>query len=154
MYGNVFYFAHINAIGGIETMFWMLARKYADRDITILYRTADRAQLRRLRELVRVRKWDGERVRCRKLFCNYTADILDYAEAEEYSLILHADYRASVYAGMAPPVYPKVTRYFAVSQRVAESFEALTGITPEVCYNPFIADRPRRVLRLVSATRR
>lgn len=153
MYANVFYFANINSIGGIETMFWMLARKYGDRDITVLYRTADPAQLRRMRELVRCVRFTGQRIRCRKAFFNYTIDIIDHVDADEYNLILHADYSASVYSYLKPPVHEKIDHYLAVSQVAADGFKALTGIEPAVIYNPFIVDKPRKVLRLISATR-
>ena len=39
---NLFYFKQLNVIGGIETFFYNLVRKYGkDYDITILYREAD-----------------------------------------------------------------------------------------------------------------
>lgn len=153
MYDNLFYFANINAIGGIETMFWHLARKYGSQDITILYRKADPAQLRRLRDLVRVIPFTGQRVRCRKAFFNYSADIIDYIDADEYCLIIHADYRTQGYAARGLPIYPKIDRYIAVSRTAAAGFKELSGINPEVCYNPFVPDKPRKVLRLISATR-
>lgn len=153
MYANIFYFNNINAIGGIETMFWMLARKYGDRDITILYRKADPEQLRRLRELVRVIPFTGQRIRCRKAFFNYSADVIDYIDADEYCLIIHADYRTQGYAARGLPIYPQINRYIAVSHTAAEGFRELSGIEPEVCYNPFVQDKPRKVLRLISATR-
>lgn len=153
MYGNVFYFANINKIGGVETMFWHLARKYGGRDITIVFKKADPKQLARLREFVRCVRFAGQRIECRRAFFNFSTDIIDFIDAEEYSLILHADYSASVYANLTPPVHPKISHYYAVSWAVADGFKARTGISPEVVYNPFVADKPRKILHLVSATR-
>ena len=34
---NIFYFYNINSIGGVESMFYYLAKKYCDKDIIILY---------------------------------------------------------------------------------------------------------------------
>lgn len=153
MYGNVFYFANINKIGGIETMFWMLARKYGDRDITIVFKKADPKQLARLRELVRCVRFTGQRIECRRAFFNFTTDIIDFVDAEEYSLILHADYSSSIYKNLPLPVHPKISRYLAVSQTVANGFMARSGIMPEVVYNPFVVDSPKKILHLVSATR-
>ena len=55
MYKNLFYYKHVNAIGGVETFFYEIAKKYGkDHDITLLYQTGDPKQLQRLRELIRV----------------------------------------------------------------------------------------------------
>ena len=52
---NLFYFKQLNVIGGIETFFYNLVRKYGkDYDITILYREADREQVRRLAKYVQL----------------------------------------------------------------------------------------------------
>ena len=54
MMRNVFYFLHINRIGGIEQFFAYLAEKYKDWDITIYYKSGDPQQLNRLRHFVKV----------------------------------------------------------------------------------------------------
>ena len=40
-YNNVFYFNNINAIGGVETFFHYLAKKYYDYDIAVFYKKGD-----------------------------------------------------------------------------------------------------------------
>lgn len=149
---NLFYFQTINSIGGIETFFWNLARKYGkDYDITIIYRNGDPDQVKRLSEYVRIRKYrEGEILKCKRCFVAFNADILDNVEAEEYIQMLHGDYRS---IGLIPDRHPKIQKYVACSNVVKEAYEDITGDVPTVVYNPVIIDKPKKILRLVSATR-
>jgi glycosyltransferase involved in cell wall biosynthesis len=151
MFKNVFYFSYINAIGGVETMFWNLARKYGKtHDITILYDSGDPQQIERLRKYVRVVRNRGQHISCEKLFCNFNTSIMDNVEANEYCVILHSDYQARE---INVPKHRKIDRYIAVSELVKETAEKKDGIEAEVCYNPIIVDKPKKVLHLISATR-
>jgi len=152
MYRNVFYFSHLNDIGGVETMLWHLARKYGeDHDIAVVYRSGAREQVERLKKLLRVHQLKGgERISCEKLFINYSTDILNHADAEEVFLIVHADYRA---LGVKPPTHPKINHYIGVSEHVCRVFTELTGKECELCYNPFIQTKPRKALHLITASR-
>ena len=147
---NIFYFKHINIIGGVETFFYYLAKKYQNHDIVIYYKTGDDAQIKRLKKFVRVKQYRGEHIKCEKAFFNYNLDIIDNVEAKEYIQILHGDYKA---IGFLPDMNPKVTKWLGVSQLVCDNFKELTGIEAELCYNPVCLDKPKKVLKLVSATR-
>lgn len=149
---NLFYFHTLNSIGGIETFFWNMAQKYGkDFDITILYRNGDPEQVKRLAELVRVKKYkDGETVKCKRAFVAFNTDILDNIEAEEYFQMLHGDYRS---LGVLPQKHPKLQEYVACSQIVRDAYADVTGKVAQVSYNPFVYHKPKKALRLVSATR-
>lgn len=151
IFKNVFYFADINAIGGVETMFWNLARKYGKtHDILIIYRTGDPAQIERLQKYVHVKKYYGQHITCERAFFNFDTSPIETIDAKEYSVILHSDYHArKIY----PPEHKKITRYIGVSQHVADTAKDISGHDVELCYNPIVVDKPRKVLRLVSATR-
>lgn len=152
MYKNVFYFSHLNDIGGVETMLWQMAKKYGkDYDLTVVYRSGSKAQADRLRALVRVKQLKGdEHISCEKLFIAYSTDILNQCDAGEVYLIVHADYKAM---NAKPPVNPRVDHYMGVSELVSKVFTELTGIPCEVCYNPYTAEKPRKLLRLITASR-
>ena len=154
MYDNVFYYGHVCHIGGVETFFYEIARKYADRDMTLLYKSGDEKQLERIREYIRVKRWNGEKIQCRKLICGYSFEPreLDAFEAEEYIQVIHADFGA-LRGYITPKTDKRFTRYIAVSENNAREFEKLTGIRCEVCYNPITVDKPQKVLHLISATR-
>lgn len=149
-YKNIFYFSEINKIGGVETFYWYLAQKYKDHDIAIVYKRGDADQIQRLRQYVRVVKFDGTRIKCEKAFFNYTIDIIDSVDADEYIQVIHSDYKV---VGIRPYIHPKMTKWIGVSQVVCDSFEEITGKKCECIYNPLVIRKPRKVLNLVSATR-
>lgn len=150
MYANIFYFEDINSIGGVETFFYYLAKKYFEYDITVIYKSGDSSQLRRLRQYVRTVKYKGQKIKCKKAFFNYSANIIDNIEAEEYIQIIHADYKAE---GEKPTPDSKITKFIGVSQRVCDTWEELTGKKCELSYNPVEIDQPKKLLKLISATR-
>ena len=149
-YKNLFYFAEINKIGGVETFYYYLAKKYKDRDIVIVYKVGDEKQIARLRQYVRVIQFNGQRFSCEKAFFNYTIDIIDYIDAEEYIYVAHGDYKA---IGIMPNYNPKLTGYVGVSKQVCTTFKEITGRDIELSYNPICVERPQKMLRLISATR-
>lgn len=149
-YKNIFYFPDINVIGGVETFYWNLVQKYKDRDIAIFYRTGNQTQINRLRQYARVFKFNGNHIKCEKAFFNYSCDIIDYVEADEYIQILHGDYKA---LSVRPNVPAKITKLIGVSQLVCDTFHEVTGKDLELVYNPFVPLKPKKALRLISATR-
>ena len=149
-YSNIFYFDRINSIGGVETMFFEIAKKYCDKDITIFYNIGDPIQIKRLKQYVRVKKYKNQLIKCKKAFFNYNLRPIDNVTAEKYYSIIHADYKA---LGMMPAINPKIDEYIGVSQAVCDSFTELTGKPCTLCYNPITIEKPKRVLNLISATR-
>lgn len=149
---NLFYYKDLNSIGGVETFFWNLAQKYGStHDITIAYHAGDPEQIKRLSKLVRVKKVrDGEKLRCKRCFITFNVAMLDNIEAEEYYQLLHGDYRS---LGVCPASHPKIQEWVAVSKTVRDSYSDITGKIADVCYNPLIPIKPKKVLRLISATR-
>lgn len=149
-YSNIFYFDNINKIGGVETFFFEIAKKYFKYDITIFYSTGDEKQIQRLKKYVRVKQYINQKIKCKKAFFNYSLLPIDNIEAEEYYEIIHADYKA---LNKKPNTHPKITTYIGVSQSVCDSFTELTGLPCQLCYNPITIEKPKKVLRLLSATR-
>lgn len=152
---NLYYFSVISKIGGIETFFYQLAKKYKDYDLTIVYRQADPEQLRRLSQYVRCIKFTGQKFECEKAFFNFNTDIIDNVTAKEYILVVHGDYETMIKQGQlsrAPDAH-KITKYVGVSKRACAGFTAVTGKKCELCYNPFELSEQKKVLNLISATR-
>ena len=151
MIKNVFYFHHLNVIGGVENMFYELGKKYKDWDIVVYYGSGDKNQIARLKQFVDVRKYEtGQIIECEKVFFNYRAPIIKNVKAKEYYMMIHADYKAQ---GIEPPKVPNYVKYIGVSQAVCDSFTEISGKPCQLCYNPITIDPPKRVLKLVSATR-
>ena len=152
MYVNVFYFKRLNSIGGIETFFWQLGKKYGKKyDITVFYQDGDAEQVRRLSQYIRTKRYKpDQKIRCKRAFLCFNLDIIDNIEADEYWQMLHGDY---VSLGVYPDTNPKITKYISVSKVVRDSYEKGTGEDSIICHNPFTPVKPRKVLNLISATR-
>lgn len=153
-YTNVFYVPHFNIIGGIETYCYELAKKYKDKDITFVYSdpTSDRKQLNRIRKYCRVIEQPygiNKKIKCKRLFIMYRCRI-ELFEADEVIQIIHADYEAQ---GLKPNLDERIKEHYAVSKSVAESYERISGVKVGVAYNPLTIDKPKKILRLISATR-
>lgn len=152
-YSNVLVCHGIGKIGGIETFFYELAKKYHNYDITIAYAYADEKQLRRLKQYVRCIRLT-EKIKCKKCFLMYSVST-EMVEAEEYIQLIHANYKVQ---NLPINTNPKISKYYGVSNWVAKDYEWLLkehGVEKEVevCYNPITIEKPKRVLRLISATR-
>ena len=153
MWNNVFYFSHLNEIGGIEQFFAYLAEKYQDKDITIVYRTGHKSQINRLSKFVRVVKYDGAEIQCKKAFFCFNIDIRNKVIADEYILLLHGDYLEMVRQGQLSKTNPifaqSFDKYYGVSQTVCDGWKQLTGKDCEVLYNPIIKYPPKKLIKLV-----
>ena len=150
---NVFYIANINNIGGVETMFYQLAKKYGQtHDLTFIYSSGNAEQIKRLKQYARCIKFhDGMRIKCKKAFFNINKDIIPYVDAEEYYQIIHADYKAYKLSYVA---HPDVHKFIGVSQNSCDTFKAISGEQDvQLCYNPITPEKPRKMLRLISPTR-
>lgn len=76
--GNLFYFKHIQSIGGTETFLYEIAKKYSNKhDIVIYYDTCSTIQLERLNKYVDCRKHiKGKKIECEKHFLTTTLILL------------------------------------------------------------------------------
>lgn len=146
---NVFYFQMLYKIGGIETFFYYLAKKYKNKDITIYYRVGDPKQVQRLQQYVRVKQWEGEEIECERAFFCFNLDIIQHVHAKEYYQIEHGDYKAMKIL----PNTAEGLKYIGCSQNTCDTFHEVTGHEIELCYNPVMVDKPKKVLHLISAMR-
>lgn len=156
-FSNLFYFKRIARIGGTEQFLYEIAKKYNRYDIAVLYDEADFEQLMRLRKLVRCirREW-GVTYKANKAFFNFNIDAIDQVEADEYIFISHAIYQE---LGYKPPIdHPKIDKIMGVSKYAVNQIklqEKAQNIDKPValCYNPLTIEKPRKVMRLISACR-
>lgn len=155
---NVFYQTHLYTIGGVETFLFELARltQSNNRDLTIIYKTGDIEQIRRLEKHCKVISLaDVEKpIKCKKAFFNYGTDAIEYFEAEEYIQLIHANFKDPSMKGYKLITSDKITTYYAVSENNAKSFRELTGKDVSVLYNPImLEENTSRIMTLVSAQR-
>lgn len=157
MFKNIFYFKHINKIGGTEQFLYEIAKKYKNWDITVFYDSIDKWQLKRLKKYVRCRqRKPGEKIVCEKAFFNFNIDMIDDVEAKEYYFVSHANFEE---LGYKPPIEnKKLTNYIGVSNfasRKLDEYGVKLGknIKTIPCYNPLTLEPKERVINLVSACR-
>ena len=149
---NVIYFPSFHIVGGVETYCYEMALKYGkDFDITIAYKSGDPKQMQRLREVCRVIKiTDSDKIVCDVFIFGWGWDILDNVEAKEYVQGYHADFKAR---GILPCMDERVTKRYGVAENTTKSIREHFPIEVETMYNPYTVKKPRKVLKLISATR-
>ena len=150
MYANIYWVGSLNVIGGVETAIYELSKKFKDYEFVVYYKSIPKEQLKRLRKNVKCIKYNGEKLKCKKLFMNYDISIIDNVDAEEYIEIIHCVFSKNV---AKPHTHSKINKYYAVSIEACESFKKMTGKECEVLHNPLQIDKPKKILRLISATR-
>lgn len=151
-----FYIPHFNNIGGIESWIYYISRIYGDnRNITVYWVSGDEKQVDRLRDKFKVRKFYYQKIDCDiAIFCARVpdAEMLAFDAKKARVQFIHACYSVAYGASNFTPS-PLIDRYIAVSQTAADDFYNLTGVKPEVMFNPVYLEKPRKVLKLISATR-
>jgi glycosyltransferase involved in cell wall biosynthesis len=149
---NVIYFPSINAVGGVETFCYEMGAKYGkDYDITLLFRNGDPAMLVKIAKTCRVIRYrDGDEIECDVFIFAWGHDILDHVHAKEYIQTFHADY---INRHLNPCFDERVTKRFGVSENTTKGIVEHYGLDVQTMYNPYTVKKPRKVLKLVSATR-
>ena len=149
---NVIYFPSFNSIGGVETYCYEMALKFGkDYDITIVYKQGDPKQMRRLKNLCRVIKFqEGDKIICDVFIFGWGWDIIDSVEAKEYVQTYHADFKAR---GIDPCLDKRVTKRYGVAENTTAGIREHFNIEVETMYNPYTPKKTRKVLNLISPTR-
>lgn len=150
----VFYISNINDIGGVEQWMYYIAKLYGDRDITLLYKTAVAAQLRRLaRYDINIEKYVPQKgVNCRLLIVCYEVKFLNSKKVKADKIVefVHCDFK---HFNGKPIFHKRVQEYFACSNLARDSFIELTGLPCKTVYNPIDVDKPKPLLKLIAPTR-
>ena len=151
---NVIYFPNINVCGGIETFCYefglMFGKKY---DITMIYQRGDANMLRKIAENCRVIRYrDGDEIECDTFIFGYGHEIIEHVKAKRIIQTFHADY---ICRHLNPCMDERITDRFGVADNttngIREHYEWAKDIV--TMYNPYTPKKPRKVLKLVSATR-
>lgn len=144
---NIFYIPKIKRVSGITTWIREIAKKYHKYDIIVVYDEADKQQLSYLRQYVKVKKL-AEPMECEKLFITYQAQTKMF-KAKEIIGVVHTDFEINGFK----PFNDRVDKVIAVSEKVANSYLKIANIKPLVCYNPLTIEKPKKILKLITASR-
>ena len=151
---NVLYVPHINCIGGIETYCYEMGLKYGeDYDLTLIFHDGDAKMLAKIGKVMRVIKYQqGDEIICDTFIFGYGHEIIDHVQAKRIIQTFHADY---ICRHLNPCFDERITDRFCVADNttkgIREHFDWAKDIV--TMYNPYTPKKPRKVLKLVSATR-
>lgn len=151
---NIFYLRDLSEIGGVETFYWEMVKKYHQYDIAVVYKTANIKQLNRLKNYCLCYQHTNQKIKCKVAIINWDTSIIDFIEkgADIYQVI-HGDYTNHVYT-WKPLTHPRIKEYIGVTKYVADGFINMMGCkNTTYSYNPLTIDENEKLLILVSATR-
>lgn len=149
----VIYHKYIAEIGGIETWLYYIAKKYNIGQITVLYDTASINQINRLEPHIKLIHYTGQNIKCNKIIFTMTSNVVKelYDNAKERYMVVHCNYNDKFKYEYAE--IPKMDKIYAVSNTARDSFKKLQEQEVFTLYNPVDIDKPRKLLKLISATR-
>lgn len=149
----VIYTKFLEKIGGIETWVYYIAKKYNIGQMTLLYNSADLEQIKRLEAHIKTVQYTGQDIKCNKIIFTMaqTVDPDLYRNAKEKYLLVHANYGKIYEYGFEK--FPDMNKVYAVSNVARDCLQKLTEQQVFTLYSPTEIDKPRRLLKLISATR-
>ena len=159
---NILYVRNINAIGGVETYAYELAKKYKDKDIAVVCKSIAPEQRRRLEKCCRVYVHNDEQIVCKVAIINWDTSIIDYItkdiwkenakDGEGIYQTIHTDYTHPSQGQV--PEDDRIKCYLAITEDIKNKFIKMTGRKNViVCRNPLKLEEEKRPLIIVSATR-
>ena len=162
---NVFYLTDISEIGGVETFIYENCKKYQDRDICVVYKTANLKQLERLKKFCKCYKLTPEtKINCKVAIINYDSSIIDHINSDIWKQNLkkgdprgiyetiHGDYTNPAYTHI--PGDPRVKEFIGITEYICKTYPKVSGYKNiRLGYNTLTIDDNTKTLILVSATR-
>lgn len=143
----------LEKIGGIESWVYYVAKKYNIGQITLLYSRADDEQLKRLEPHIRTIQYTDQKIKCNKIIFTMAQHVVRelYENAKEKYLVVHANYGKVYLYGFED--FPYMDKVYAVSDTARDCLKRLTEQEVFTLYNPVEVDKPKKLLKLISATR-
>ena len=150
----VIFSKYVAEIGGIESWLYYVGKKYNIGQITVMYQIGNYNQIQRLSKYIDVIQYTGQEVTSNKIiFCNAQFIVPElYEKAKKRYLIVHCDYNYSNF-GWEFAEIPYMDKIYAVSETASKSFRRIQEQEVFTLYNPVEIDKPKRLLKLISATR-
>jgi len=151
----VIYQEFVAEIGGIESWLYYVAKKYNIGQITLLYKRGSFNQINRLSQYMNCIQYTGQKITCNKIIFTMTVSIVKelYESAKKKYLIVHCNYKYNGIFNYGYAEIPKMDKVYAVSNVARDSFKKIQEQDVFTLYNPIEMDKPRKLLKLISATR-
>lgn len=150
---NIIYMSDIPNIGGTSTFVYEMVKKYKDRDIAVVYKTAEDAILAKLRPYCKsYRLKEEDKIQCKVCIINYDSSVCDQVEEGKIYMVFHGDYSHEAYT-MYPEFKERINGYISVTDHVKKVMQDKFGIKSIKSYNPLTIENTKKPLILLSATR-
>ena len=140
-------------IGGTSTYVLEMAKKYKDRDIAVVYKSAEAEFLQKLVPYCKTYKLSpGDKIICKVCIINYDSSVCDQIndEAKIY-MVFHGDYSNEHYTSY-PELKKRINGYIALTDYLKKVIKDKFGVTAKKSYNPLTVDKTKPLV-LLSATR-
>ena len=149
---NIIYMNDIPNIGGTTTFVLEMAKKYKDRDIAVVYKTADREILNKLVPYCPAyRITEEDRIKCKVMIINYDSSICNQVEEGKIYMVFHGDYSHEAYT-VYPELNERIDGYIAITDHIKKVVKEKFGVTAKKSYNPLTVNKDKPIV-LLSATR-
>lgn len=149
---NILYMSDIPLIGGTSTFVLEMVKKYKDRDIAVVYKSADSQFLSKLVPYCPTYKLTkDDTIKCKVCIINYDSSVCKQVTEGKIYMVFHGDYSHEAYTTY-PELDDKITGYIALTDHLKQVIKEKFGITAKKCYNPLTVDT-KKPLILLSATR-
>ena len=151
---NVLYFPNFNVVGGIETFCYEFGLMYGkEYDITVIFQNGDAGMMKKIAETCRVIRYrEGDEIECDTFIFGYGHEIIEHVKANRIIQTFHADY---INRHLNPCFDERITDRFGVADNTTNGIREHYDWAKDIVtmYNPYTVKKPRKVLKLVSATR-
>lgn len=151
---NVLYFPNFNVVGGIETFCYEFGLMYGKNyDITVIFQNGDAGMMKKIAETCRVIRYrEGDEIECDTFIFGYGHEIIEHVKAKRIIQTFHADY---INRHLNPCMDERITDRFGVADNTTNGIREHYDWAKDIVtmYNPYTVKKPRKVLKLVSATR-
>lgn len=149
---NIIYMSDIPEIGGTTTFVLEMAKKYKDRDIAVVYKSASPKILNKLIPYCKSYKLtDTDTIECKVCIINYDSSVCDQVKEGKIYMVFHGDYSHEAYISY-PEFKERINGYIAVTDHVKKVVKEKFGLTAKRSYNPLTVDKEKPLI-LLSATR-
>ena len=149
---NIIYMSDIPNIGGTSTFVLEMAKKYKDRDIAVVYKTAEKEILSKLAPYCpSYRLTPEDTIHCKVCIINYDSSVCKQVAEGKIYMVFHGDYSHEAYT-MYPEFDERITGYIAVTDYIKKVVKEKFGITAKKSYNPLTVEKTKPLV-LISATR-
>lgn len=139
-------------IGGTSTFVLEMVKKYKDRDIAVVFKTAEFQFLSKVVPYCKTYKLnEDDKIKCKVCIINYDSSVCNQIIEGKVYMVFHGDYSHKAYTSY-PKFHKRIDGYIAVTDYIKKTVKEKFGIDAIRSYNPLTVTKEKPLV-LLSATR-